>query len=213
MNDEFDVATAQELVEEARADSQLLANAIGGWRGALDSAAPTATFLVAFLVTHSDTHSSVVAALAIAGAIAIWRLKQRVSLQQVASGLIGVALSAYLVTRTGKTENFFLIGIVQNSLYASACLISLAVKRPLIGFVIAALAGRDMSWKHDAVAQRRHGAQTWLWLLVFALRLLVTVPLYLAGNTGLLGIAKLVLGWPLYAFAVFLTYRLEKAHT
>ncbi|GMA19503.1 DUF3159 domain-containing protein [Arsenicicoccus piscis] len=37
---------------------------------------------------------------------------------------------------------------------------------------------------------------------LFAVRLLVAVPLYLAGQVAALGIAKIVLGWPLYLAAV-----------
>jgi hypothetical protein len=35
----------------------------------------------------------------------------------------------------------------------------------------------------------------------------VQVPLYLAGWVGPLGVAKLALGWPLFALAAYLSYR------
>jgi hypothetical protein len=41
---------------------------------------------------------------------------------------------------------------------------------------------------------------------VFALRLVVEVPLYLASNVAALGIAKVVLGLPLYAPVVLMTW-------
>ena len=40
------------------------------------------------------------------------------------------------------------------------------------------------------------------------------VPLYLAGWVGPLGVAKLALGWPLFALAAYLSYRvITKART
>lgn len=200
-----------ELADEVRNDTALLAQAIGGWRGLLDGAVPTAVFLVVFLVSAEDVRLSVTAAVASGAVLAAIRLARHESLQQVLSGFFGLALSAFIATRTGRSENFFVLGIVQNAAYGAACLLSLALRRPLLGYVVSALRGLDQTWRDDVLLMRRYSAATWLWTMVFTMRLAVTVPLYLTQRVAELGVAKLVLGWPLYAAAVYVTYRVVAA--
>ena len=43
---------------------------------------------------------------------------------------------------------------------------------------------------------------------MFFVRVLVQVPLYLAGLVGALGVTKLVMGWPLFLLVAYLSYRI-----
>jgi hypothetical protein len=198
------------IEQEISADSRVLADAIGGWRGALDSAMPTAVFLLTFVVTHRDLKTSVAAALVAGLVLAITRVVRKQSLQQVVSGLVGLAVSAFIAVRTGKSENFFLLPIIQNALYAVLCLVSVIIRRPLLGYIVSALRGHDNSWRDSMETYRPFAAATWLWTLVFAGRVAITAPLYFAHQLEALGVAKLVLGWPLYALAVFITIRVVR---
>ena len=197
--------------EEVKQDTAVLAQAIGGWKGLVDGTAPTVVFLMVFLITHQSLRPSVAAAVGVGVVLAVARLARRESLQQVLSGFFGLALSAYLAQRTGRSENFFVLGILQNAAYATACLISVVVRRPLLGYIIAALQGKDGSWRNDPRVFRTYSAVTWLWTGVFAFRVAVTAPLYFSHLVTQLGVAKLVLGWPLYVAAVFVTYRVVTA--
>lgn len=47
---------------------------------------------------------------------------------------------------------------------------------------------------------------SWLWAGVFALRLAVEVPLWWMGQVAQLGVAKLILGVPLFALAAWLSW-------
>lgn len=195
------------LDDELAADTSLLAEALGGWRGMVDSGLPTVVFIVALGVTGRDVSLSAVSAVSAGVALAVVRALRRQSLQQVLSGFVGLALSAFLAVRSGRSENFFVIGIVQNAIWAAACLASIAVRRPLLGYVVSALRGLPQTWRTDTVLARRYSAVTWLWTLVFTGRVAVTLPLYLSGQLAWLATAKILLGWPLYALAAFVTYR------
>lgn len=203
-----DFETPLEFVDEVSADSRLIADAVGGWRGMVDSAAPTAVFLAVFVATHSQLRPSVIAAVSVGLVLALARVASGTSLQQVASGLGGLALSAYLATRTGHSRDFFILGLVQNAAYFTVCVTSLVVRRPLLGYVVTAVRGQPQTWRTDAALTRVFRAATWLWAMVFAVRLAITLPLYLAGRVAELAAAKLVLGWPVYLLGVFLTVRL-----
>lgn len=67
-------------------------------------------------------------------------------------------------------------------------------------------------WRGDATLMRRYALATWLWVGMFALRLAVQVPLFLAGEQAIawLGTAKLVLGIPLWGLTLWVTWLLVR---
>lgn len=208
MSDNNSEPSNEDVVSEIKDDSALLASALGGWAGVVDSGLPFVVFTVAYLVTDMDLESTLYASVGTAAVLAVFRLLRRQSLVQVFSGLIGIAIAAFLAQRTGNAENFFLPGIITNALYASACLISIAIHKPLLGYIIEAMRGRDMSWVRDPQAHRLFSTITWLWTLIFGIRVALMFPLYLLGQTAALGTLKLLLGYPLFALGIFVTFKL-----
>lgn len=200
--------TTDDVVSEIKDDSALLASALGGWSGVVDAGLPFVVFTIVYLGTGRDLETTLYAAVGTAAALALLRLARRQSLQQVFSGLIGIGIAAFLAQRTGNADNFFLPGIITNAVYASVCLISIAVHKPLLGYVIEAMRGHDMSWVKDPVAHRLFSTITWLWALIFGARVAIMFPLYLLGQTAALGTLKVLLGYPLFALGIFVTFRL-----
>jgi hypothetical protein len=115
-----------------------------------------------------------------------------------------------LATKSGKAENFFLPGILTNLVYATVCIISLIINKPILGYVLESLRGQSSTWQKNKEALKRYRAITILWSLVFLLRVLIMGPLYLANETTLLGFFKVALGWPLFGLAAYLTFALNK---
>lgn len=198
----------EDIVSEIKDDSELLASALGGWAGVIDSGLPFVVFTVAYLVTDRDLETTLYASVGTAAVLAVFRLLRKQSLLQVVSGLIGIAIAAFLAQRTGNAENFFLPGIVTNAVYAGVCLISIALHKPLLGYVIQAMRGRDMSWVNDHEEHRLFSTITWLWALIFGIRVAIMFPLFLLGQTAALGTLKLLLGYPLFALGIFVTFKL-----
>jgi MFS family permease len=134
---------------------------------------------------------------------------RRQSLQQVMGGFLGVGISAFIASRTGRAEDFFLPGLIINMAYGLGVLVSILIGHPLIGHLIALLGGpRD--WRRRPELRRRFTTATWMWVGVFWIRTIVQVPLYLMGAVATLGAARVVLGLPLYLVAVWLTWRIAK---
>ena len=186
---------------------QLMATAIGGWRGLIDSSLPGAVFLIVYVVDGNKLAPAVWAAVAAGGVIAVLRLVRRQSLQQVVSGFVGIAFCAWLASRTGRAEDFYLPGILINVAYAVGLSVSCLVGHPLLGYAVGAATGDMSGWRRVAEQRRAYSLATWAFAAVFAIRVVVQVPLYLAGWVGPLGVAKLALGWPLFALAAYLSYR------
>lgn len=193
---------------EIKEDSELLAKALGGWSGVIDSGLPFLVFTIAFLATDRNLEVTLYAALGTAAGLALLRLVRRQTLQQVFSGLIGIAIAAFLARRTGNADNFFLPGILTNAAYATACLVSIFMKRPLLGYVVEAMRGNDMSWVKNDKKHKLFSTITWLWTLIFGIRVAIMLPLYFLGQTAALGTLKILLGYPLFALGIFVTFRL-----
>jgi hypothetical protein len=193
------------------ATEQLLQQTLGGAKGLIDSALPTVAFLTVFTFSKQDLNVSTIAAGAAALLLVLIRLVRRESLQQVFSGMIGVAIAIWFSRNTGKAEDFFLPGLITNAAYALGITISILLRNPFLGFFVGALKGDALSWRKQPAEVRFYSLISWWWVGMFSLRLVVQVPLYLAAQLELLGTAKLVLGWPLYLAVVYVTYRAVKA--
>ena len=192
----------------AHPEAVLLERAIGGWRGMIDSGLPSVVFLIVYLVNGRVLQPALLAALGTGAVILVLRLLRKEPLTQVIAGFAGVAISAWVSARTGEARDFFLWGLIVNVAYGGAFLISLAVRWPLMGVVVGFFMGDPTGWRQDPELRRRFAAATWVWVFLFGSRILVQVPLYLAGWVGALGTAKIVMGWPLFLFAAYITYRL-----
>jgi len=194
---------------ENMGEKELLNRAIGGWRGLIDSALPSMLFLVVF-VFQNNLNNALTAALILGGVLLVIRIWERKSLAQVLSGFVGLSISVLITWRTNNASNFFLTGIIANAVYGAALLVSVLIRKPLLGYLVGSLVGDTSGWLKHPLLVRAYTTVTWIWVGVFSLRLLVQVPLYLKDNIALLGSVKIFMGWPLYLFAVWLTYQIVK---
>lgn len=192
------------------ADKAKIVNALGGTKGLIDSGLPALVFLVSFNLTKDVTQSSYYA-LALSLVLTLLRLVKRETIQHAISGVIGVAVCAWLANRSGKAEDFYLPGLWTNAIYGAAYLISIIVRWPVIGLVIGPLLEENLRWRKDPARTRVYIKATWLWVAMFAIRLIVQYPLYLSGNVNALGTARLIMGYPLFIATAWLTWIVIKS--
>lgn len=189
-----------------------LFGAIGGVRGIVESLTPGFVFLIVFTVT-GDLVPSVVAPVAVAVVALLVRLVQRLPVLPAVSGGIGIALSAGLALWTGRAADNFVGGFIINAVSLSAFAISLLIRKPLVGVIAAVLAPKT-AWLTDAAPRRAVTIASVLWAGFFGLRLGVQLPLYFANLTSALAATKLIMGLPLYASMLWVTWMLlRSSHT
>lgn len=192
---------------ENMGEKELLSKAIGGWRGLVDSALPSMLFILIF-VFQQNLNNALIAALILGGILLLIRLFEKKPLTQVISGFVGLSISVLITWRTKDASNFFLTGIITNAVYGFALLVSVLIRKPLIGYLVGSLVGDTSGWLKHPLLVRAYTIVTWLWVGVFGLRLVVQIPLYLNDSVALLGSVKIFLGWPLYLLSVWLTYQI-----
>jgi hypothetical protein len=187
-----------------------LAEAVGGPLGMAETALPAVAFVVTYTATGSNTNVAAGVAVGLALALTLARLVRRESPRHALSGLFGVALAAFIAAKSGKAENFFLPGLLLNAAYASAFLISIALRWPLVGVVVTKLDGEDNGWREDPLRMRAFRRATLLWAAMFSARLVVQLPLYLASAVVALGVARTAMGIPLFALCLWLSWLLVR---
>jgi Protein of unknown function (DUF3159) len=186
-----------------------VADAVGGVRGLVESVAPGVVFVVVYVAT-SALMPALVSAVAVTVAAVVLRLVQRTPVTQALSGVIGVGIGVFWAWRTGDAQDYFAYGLWTNAGYGLACLVSIVVGWPLVGLVVGLLRGEGTAWRRDRAERRVYTWATWVWVAMFALRLAVQVPLYLGASVAWLGTARLVMGVPLWALTLWVTWLLVR---
>jgi intracellular septation protein A len=186
------------LVLTKVSDQKKVLDAFGGKKGLLDSGIPSILFLITYNLSK-DLSKATIAALALALCLTIFRLVRKDSIQHVISGLIGVAFCAFLARKTGSAVDYYLPGLITNLAYGSIYAIANLIGFPILGLMLGPILGENLNWRKVAARKRAYLKASWLWVALFASRLLVQYPLYKSGNLTALGSARLAMGYPLFA--------------
>ena len=190
-----------------------LAKALGGIRGTVEAAVPTAAFAIVWMATR-QLELALGVSIGAAAVLLAARLVQRQTLQFVLTSMIGIAVAAFFALRSGKAEDAFLPGIMYNAVVAAVVIFSIIVRWPFIGFLIGSVTGDPTGWRKDPAIVRLCTRLTWLFVLPNVIRVAVQWPIYLTGNVALLAAAKIALGWPLFVGALALMLAvLARGHT
>lgn len=176
---------------------------LGGLSGLVYSTLPVLIFVPANSVWGLTV--AIWAAVAVAVAVLVWRLIKRTPIQPAISGFIGVAVCAFIAYRTGDAKGYFLFGIYASLVYGGAFVLSVLVRRPLVGVIWGMLNGQGSRWRDHPVAVRSYDVATLAWSVVFLARYLVQNHLYDDDRTGWLAAARIGMGWPLTALALLVT--------
>jgi hypothetical protein len=204
--------TTQTVEEVVRGQ---LSKALGGRRGMVEAAVPTLLFTLLWLTTKQ---LPVALAVSIAAAVVLLvvRLVQRTTVQFVLNALFGIGIGwffVYLAARGGADANeqalaYFLPGILYNTAYTLLLALTCLIGWPLVGFMVGSVMGDPTAWHDDRQVCTR---LTWLLVLPCLVRVAVQAPIWLAAHGGalqadtavaILGIAKIVMGWPLQLAAL-----------
>jgi len=189
-------------------DKDKVLKALGGKRGLIDSGLPSLLFLIVFNLTNKDVNAALYAAVALSILLTLLRLLKRETIQHAFSGLIGVAICALISKRTGNAADFYLPGLWINAGYGLLYAITNLIKWPILGVMLGPILGENLLWRKDPARLNAYIKAGWLWVAMFAARLIVQYPLYKSGNINLLGTARLLMGYPLFILTAWGTWQI-----
>lgn len=204
--------TEHPLIQSTHADDPgpgpAIHEALGGPLGIAESAAPAVVFVIAYSVAGQEPTTAAIIAAIVGGLFALARIARKETIQFALAGMAGLAISAFVVSRTGNAGDFFLPGLLLNGVYAAGYLISILVRWPLIGLILETAMQKGTAWRKDPAKLKLYSRVSWIWVAMFSLRLVVQVPLYLADAVAALGVARVAMGVPLFALAIYLSWLL-----
>jgi Protein of unknown function (DUF3159) len=191
-------------VSDKQSGAQAILEQMGGISGLIYSSLPILVF-----VPVSSLFSlipAIISALAVAAAILVWRLVRKESVQPAISGFMGVGICALIAYLVGESKGYFLYGIWMSLFWAVVFLVSVLIRRPIVGYIWSWVNGHDRGWRNVRRAVLVFDIATITWVLVFAARFVVQRHLYDLDETGWLAAARIAMGWPLTAVAALATY-------
>lgn len=194
-----------------------LSRALGGRRGMVEAALPTITFTFSYVATK-NLRLAIGASVALALVLLVVRLVQRGRIQYVANALVGIGIGCFFVWLGGRHGGnqshqalaYFLPGLIYNTGYAVAMVLSILVRWPVVGLLVGGVADDPVAWRRDPQVVRLCSRLTWVLVVPCLLRVLVQAPIYLGGRSAqnadpyvtALGVAKVGMGWPLQVAAL-----------
>ncbi|NEG95802.1 DUF3159 domain-containing protein [Bifidobacterium sp. SMB2] len=188
-------------------------DAIGGPRGVVESILPGVVFVVLFVATR-DLRTTVMVSAAVAVLQVIARMLQRQSVLGALTGVMAVAICLVWAWFSHDARNYYLPGFLVNSFWIVVLGVSLIARVPGIGVLVEFvrkpvtdhLGDWLRAWRDDRPLLKAYMMVTGIWIAVFALRLGVQVPMYLTNHVGWLGTARLVMGVPMFAAAIWISW-------
>jgi hypothetical protein len=179
----------------------------------VEAAVPTVAFTLLWLTTR-ELALALTVSLVTAGVLLVVRLVQRSTPQFVLNAIFGIGIGWVFVriaaSRGGDADDqalaYFLPGILYNLGYAALFVVTCLIGWPLVGFMVGSVTGDPTAWHQDKAVVRLCTKLTLLLALPCALRVVVQAPIWLAAHAdtlsvstavGVLGVLKIVMGWPL----------------
>lgn len=185
-----------------------LAGVFSGRVNMADGIIPPLAFVV--LQTVWGLEAGAVAGIGSALAIIVWRLSRGRRLRFAIAGLAGTVVAVALALRSGSPNDYFVPGLVSGALTSVAALVSIVVRRPFVAWVSWLTRGWPLAWYWHPRVRPAYTRVTWLWLGFFTVRTIVQWRIYTSGDTGLLAIARVAMGWPALVILLIVTYVLGR---
>lgn len=189
-----------------------LLSTVGGVRGILETVVPGFVFIMVFALTSNLTWS-LISSISLGVLFMIIRLSTRSSLIQSASGLIGILICAFAARHSGNAKDYYIPGFYTSGAYLLGLIVSVVIRWPLIGLLFGFIRNEGVEWRQKPERLRRYQIATWVVIGVFAARLAVQLPMYFTDHVVALGLARALMGVPLYAAGLWFAWLLSKPTT
>lgn len=186
-------------------DNESLVALLGGRTASIDATLPVVAFVVGWLVGGRSVWGGAIVAIVVGVAVAIFRIARGKRPRAVLIGLLGVSVAALIALYTGRAEDFFLLQLASNAASALVWIISIVLRWPLLGVVIGFVLGQKTRWRKDRALVRAYSLASWIWVLQYALRVVVFGIFYYAHAVIALGVARVAMSWPLVVLCLLVS--------
>jgi hypothetical protein len=187
----------RELLEELR-------TVFTGQNSFFDAILPPIVFLL--INGLAGFQAAMGSALILAVGIAILRIVRKQSLIYALAGVGSVAVAIGLARYLGKSEGFFLPGLISGSMTLLLTILSLMIRRPMMAWTSYIARRWPLDWYWHPQVRPAYSEVTFAWAIFFAARLLLQFSLFENQNVNSLALASFITGWPATILLLIFSY-------
>ena len=156
-------------------------------------------------------------ALGSAVVIAIFRVIRKQSLIYALAGVVSMAVAIGIAWFLGKSEGFFLPGLISGSMTLLLTIVSLLIHRPMVAWTSYVARRWPLDWYWHPKVLPAYSEVTFAWAIFFAARLFLQFSLFENKDVNSLAVTNFITGWPetilLLVFSyLYGTWRLAQLH-
>ena len=188
---------ARELLDELR-------TVFAGRSPVFDAILPPILFLL--VNGLAGFQAAMWSALALSVVIAVARIVRRQPLIYALAGVGSVAIAIGIVWLLGRSEGFFLPGLISGSMTLLLTVVSLVIRRPIVAWTSYFARRWPLDWYWHPQVRPAYSEVTIAWAVFFAARLFLQYSVFQSENVTLLAVTNLVTGWPAMILLLVLTY-------
>ena len=145
-------------------------------------------------------------ALILAVGIAILRVIRKQPLIYALAGVGSVAVAIGIAWYLGKSEGFFLPGLISGSMTLLLTILSLVLRRPMVAWTSYIARRWPLDWYWHPQIRPAYSEVTFAWTIFFAARLLLQFSLFESQNVNSLAMTNFITGWPATIILLILSY-------
>ncbi len=188
---------SRELLEELR-------TVFSGRNSFLDTILPPIIFLA--INGLINFQAATWSALVLSVVIAIFRLLHKQSLLYALGGVFSVAIAIGIAWFLGKSEGFFLPGLISGSMTLLLTIASLVIRRPMVAWTSYLARRWPLDWYWHPLVRPAYSEVTFAWTIFFAARLFLQFSLFKNQNINSLAITNFITGWPATILLLIFSY-------
>lgn len=145
-------------------------------------------------------------ALILSAGIAILRIVRKQSLTYALAGVGSVAVAIGLARYLGKSEGFFLPGLISGSMTLLLTILSLVIRRPMVAWTSYLARRWPLDWYWHPQVRPAYSEVTFAWVIFFTARLLLQFALFENQDVNSLALTNFVTGWPATILLLIFSY-------
>jgi len=175
-----------------------------GHNSFLDAILPPILFLL--INGLAGFQAAMWSSLALSVVIAAMRIFRKQSLIYALAGVGSVAIAIGIAWFLGKSEGFFLPGLISGSMTLLLTLVSLVIHRPMVAWTSFIARRWTLDWYWHPQVRPAYSEVTFAWALFFAARLLLQFSLFENQDVNSLAVTNFITGWPATILLLVFSY-------
>lgn len=186
-----------ELLDEFR-------TVFSGRNSFLDAILPPIIFLLVngLVGFQAAMWSALITSTVIAGT----RIIRKQSVLYALAGIGSVGIAICVAWFLGKSEGFFLPGLISGSMTLLLTVVSLVIRRPMVAWTSFIARRWPLDWYWHPQVRPAYSEVTFAWMLFFGARLLLQFSLFQNERVNVLAFTNFITGWPATILLLVFSY-------